>query len=75
MMGKTHDIPQLMLSTDLLHFVVVSSWPRCFNLNFSVRRGSVLASILFAVYVDDIAELFSPSVFTSSARCSYCCLC
>jgi len=35
------------------------SWSDCFNLSCGVRQGSVLAPFLFAVYIDDIAELFS----------------
>jgi len=28
----------------------------CFNINFGVRQGSVLSPVLFAVYLDDLAQ-------------------
>ena len=32
----------------------------CFSVNFRVRQGSVWAPLLFAIYVDDLANLCSP---------------
>jgi len=36
------------------------AWSLCFNDNFGVRQGLVLAHFLFALYVDNLANLCSP---------------
>jgi len=46
------------LSNCFSHVKSKNSCSGRFNLDFGVRQGSVLAPILFAVYIDDIAEMF-----------------
>ena len=56
---KLHD----KVLRNILNYIKVkkwkNSWSGSFNLDFGVRQCSVLAPFLFAVYIDDIAEIFS----------------